>query len=88
MQNEKIKVCVTDTGSFLEVVVLSKQASRIEVVLGEGVHSVRCELIPTRSELAYSGRAMGREIVYERSRKQVQADIDRVNPAIREFKRR
>jgi hypothetical protein len=88
MQNEKIKVRVTDTGSFLEVVVLSKQASRIEVVLGEGVHSVRCELIPTRSELAYSGRAMGREIVYERSRKQVQADIDRVNPAIREFKRR
>ncbi len=88
MQNEKIKVCVTDTGSFLEVVVLSKQASRIEVVLGEGVHSVRCELIPTRRELAYSGRAMGHEIVYERSRKQVQADIDRVNPAIREFKRR
>ena len=88
MQTEKIKVSVTETGSFLEVVVLSKQASRIEVVLGEGVHCVRCELIPTRSELAYSGRAMGREIVYERSRKQVQADIDRVNLAIREFKRR
>jgi hypothetical protein len=88
MQTEKIKVCVTETGSFLEVVVLSKQASRIEVVLGEGVHSVRCELVPTRSELAYSGRAMGREIVFERSRKQVQADIDRVNPTIREFKRR
>ena len=88
MQSEKIKVSVTETGSILEVVVLSKQASRIEVVLGEGVHSVRCELLPTRTELAYSGRAMGREIVYERSRKQVQADIDRINPAVREFKRR
>jgi hypothetical protein len=88
MQNEKIKVCVTETGNFLEVVVLNKQASRIEVVLGEGVHSVRCELVPTRSELAYSGRAMGREIVYERSRKQVQADIDRLNPTLRNFRRR
>ena len=88
MQVEKIKVCVTDTGNFLDVVVLNKQASRIEVVLGEGVHSVRCELLPTRSELAYSGRAMGREIVYQRSRKQVQADLDRINPTLREFKRR
>lgn len=88
MQHEKIKVSVTDTGSFLDVVVLSKQAARIEVVLGEGVHSVRCELIPTRSDLAYAGRAMGREIVYERSRKQVQADLDRVNPVLRDFKRR
>lgn len=88
MQEEKIKVHVTDTGNFLEVVVLNKQASRIEVVLGAGIHSVRCELLPTRSELAYSGRAMGREIVYERSRKQVQADLDRVNPALRDFRRR
>ena len=88
MQEERIKVRVTDTGNFLEVVILSKQASRIEVVLGEGKHSVRCELLPTRSELAYTGRAMGREIVYERSRKQVQADIDRVNPVLRDYKRR
>ena len=88
MQDEKIKVCVTETGNFLEVVVLNKQASRIEVVLGAGIHSVRCELIPTRSELAYTGRAMGREIVYERSRKQVQADLDRVNPTLRDFRRR
>lgn len=88
MQHEKIKVRVTDTGNFLDVVVLNKQAARIEVVLGEGVHSVRCELLPTRSELAYTGRAMGREIVYERSRKQVQADLDRLNPVLRDFKRR
>lgn len=88
MQPEKIKVRVTETGNVLDVVVLNKQASRIEVVLGEGVHSVRCELTPTRSELAYAGRAMGRELVYERSRKDVQADIDRLNPAVRDFKRR
>jgi hypothetical protein len=30
---------------------------------------------------------MGREIVYERSREQVQADIDRVNPALRQSSR-
>jgi hypothetical protein len=31
---------------------------------------------------------MGREIVYERSREQVQADIDRLNPAVRKSTRR
>jgi hypothetical protein len=30
---------------------------------------------------------MGREIVYERSQQQVQADIDRLNPTMREYKR-
>jgi hypothetical protein len=33
--------------------------------------------------MAYVGRVMGREIVYERSREQVQADIDRLNPRLR-----
>jgi hypothetical protein len=31
---------------------------------------------------------MGREIVYERSREQVQADIDRLNPVVRKSTRR
>jgi hypothetical protein len=31
---------------------------------------------------------MGREIVYERSRAQVQADIDRLNPGVRHDYRR
>jgi hypothetical protein len=31
---------------------------------------------------------MGREIVYERSREQVQADIDRLNPSMRPSSRR
>ena len=58
----------------------SKRAEAIEVVLGEGVHNVKCTLTPTRNGLAYAGKIMGREIVYERSREQVQADIDRLEP--------
>jgi hypothetical protein len=88
MNDEKIEVRVTDSQRTLEVVVLSKRAERIEVVLGEGVHSVRCELRPTRNGLAYVGNAMGREIVYERSRELVQADIDRINPALRKARPR
>jgi len=88
MINEKIKLRVTDTGQIMEVVVLSKRADRISVVLGTGIHSVKCDLTPTRNELAYAGNAMGREIVYERSRKQVQADIDLHNPGVRDPRRR
>ena len=82
MTNEKIKVR-TESGQVLELVVYDKRADRIQVVLGEGVHSVRCDLTPTRNGLAYAGSVMGREIVYERSRDQVQADIDRLNPYVR-----
>ncbi len=88
MNDEKIKVRVTETGQTLEVVVLSKRAERIQVVLGEGVHSVKCELTPTRTGVAYAGSVMGREIVYERGREQVQADIDRLNPVVRKSGRR
>ena len=80
MNVEKIKVRNTDTGQVHEVVVFSKRAEAIEVVLGEGVHNVKCTLTPTRNGLAYAGKIMGREIVYERSPEQVQADIDRLNP--------
>jgi hypothetical protein len=78
MYIEKIKV-KTENGQVLEVVVLEKRAERIQVVLGEGVHSVKCVLTPTRNALAYAGSVMGREIVYERSREQVQADLDRLS---------
>ena len=80
---EKIKVRNTDSGQLVEVVVFSKRADVIEVVLGEGVHNVKCTLTPTRNGRAYAGKIMGREIVYERSREQVQADIDRLNPHLR-----
>jgi hypothetical protein len=79
---EKIKL-KTEQGATLEVVVLDKRAERISVVLGEGVHSVKCDLSPTRNGLAYVGSVMGRELIYERSREQVQADIDRLNPYVR-----
>lgn len=83
MHDEKIKVRVTATGQTLDVVVFSKRAEVITVVLGEGVHNVRCSLTPTRNGFAYAGSAMGREIVYERSQDQVRADIERLNPAVR-----
>jgi len=83
MTDEKIKVRVTSTGQTMEVAVLSKRSERIEVVLGEGPSNVRCALLPTRTGQAYAGSVMGREIVYERSREQVQADIDRLNPRVR-----
>ena len=88
MNDEKISVRVTQSGQTMDVVVLSKRAERIQVVLGEGVHSVKCELTPTRTGLAYVGTIMGREIVYERSREHVQADIDRLNPAMGRPRRR
>ena len=82
MEIEKIKVRM-ENGQTLEVVVLNKRADHIEVVLGEGQHSVKCTLSPTRNALAYAGSVMGREIVYERSRDQVQADLDRLNPNLK-----
>ena len=82
MNDEKIKI-KAETGQVIDVVVLSKNANRIEVVIGEGVHSMRCALTPTRNEMAYVGRIMGREVVYERSRAQVQADIDRLDPRLK-----
>ena len=88
MNTEQIKVRVTESGQLVDVVVLSKRADCIQVVLGEGIHNVKCELTPTRNGRAYAGVVMGRELVYERSREQVQADIDRLNPALRRPNRR
>ena len=88
MNIEKITVRNTESGKTMDVVVLSKHANRIQVVLGEGVHSVKCELTPTPNRSAFSGKVLGREIVYERSPEQVQADLDRVNPALRKSRPR
>ena len=88
MNDERITVRVTATGQTLDVVVFSKRVEAIEVVLGEGVHSVRCRLAPTRNGTAYVGNAMGREIVYERAREQVKADIERASALAGHFKRR
>lgn len=82
MQTEKLLVRM-ENGQTTEVVVLSKRAGCIQVVLGEGTHSVRCDLLPTRNGRAYAGTVMGREIVHERSQAEVQADLDRLNPDLR-----
>jgi hypothetical protein len=86
MAEEKIQVRVTATGQTLEVVVYSKRLDVITVVLGEGVHNVRADLTPTRNGTAYAGKALGREIVYERSREDVKADLARA-AGFREYKR-
>ena len=49
MENEKINITTTETGQTMDVVVLSKRADCIQVVIGEGVHSVSCDMTPTRS---------------------------------------
>ena len=87
MKDETIKVRVTESGEQIDVVVLKKRADSIQVVLGKGVHSVPCELLPTRTGRAYAGKVMGREIVYERSQEEVQADIDRLNPNLKRSRR-
>jgi len=88
MIDEKIKVRVTETDAIMEVVVFSKRPDRIEVMLGEGVHSVKCELALTANGNAYVGSAMGREIVYERGREQVEADIELAEHDYRDSRRR
>ena len=87
MSDEKIKVRITDTGKTMDVVVLNKRMEFIEVVLGEGIHSVKCTLAPTRNGMAYAGSAMGREIVYERSRGDVEADIRRAGVGREDYRR-
>ena len=87
MKNEKISVKVTENDQVMDVVVLSKRADRIQVVIGEGVHSVPCDLTPTKTKKAYVGSVMGREIVYQRSFDEVQADLDSVNPPFKKSRR-
>ncbi|MEK6594733.1 MAG: hypothetical protein AABZ67_16810 [Pseudomonadota bacterium] len=87
MNPEKITVRM-ENGQTMEVVVFSKRASGIQIVIGEGIHNVKCDLAPTRNGLAYAGSVLGREVVYERSREQVQADIDRLNPGLRKSRPR
>ena len=87
MDHDKIAVR-TENGKTLEVVVVSKNADAIWVVLGEGVHNVKCKLTPTHNGLAYAGSVMGRELVYECSVRQVQADLARPRPGAPRFRPR
>ena len=82
MESDKIKL-KTEAGQFFEAVVLSKHADRIDVVIGE---SVRCSLTPTRNQLAYVGNVRGREVTYERSRADVEAELAKRDPNRRRFR--
>ena len=77
MEIEKIKV-QAESGQTLEVVIIDKRADSIIIAIGEGINNVKCKLLPTRNELAYSGSVMGRELIYERSVQDVKADIAHV----------
>ena len=87
MDNEKIKV-KAESGQTLEVVVSRKTTDAIWIVLGEGIHNAKCKLTPTRNGLAFAGSVLGREIIYERNVKDVQADIDRENHDSFQYKTR
>jgi len=83
MQNETITVSNTESGQTMDVLVFDKRANQITVVIGEGVHSMKCELTPTKNEQAYVGSVLGREIIYHCSREQVQSELDEINPALK-----
>ena len=82
MESEKIEL-KTEAGQTIEAVVLNKHADRIDVVIAE---SVRCSLTPTRNQLAYVGSVRGREVTYERSRAQVEAELAKRDPNRRRFR--
>ncbi len=83
MINETITVTNTDSGKTMDVIVLDKRVNQISIVIGEGVHSVQCDLTPTKYGKSYAGSVMGREIIYHRSKEEVQADLDQINPALK-----
>lgn len=87
MSTSKIKVRVTESDQVMSVEVVEKRPERIKVLLGEGDHSVRCELLPTPNGRAYAGTVMGREIVYECSREQVQEDLAKFKDTFRQHGR-
>ena len=74
-RRETISLRTQDAGLTIDALVLSKRADRIHLMLHEGAHSVFCELKPTPDGHAYVGTSLGRDVVYERSREQVEADV-------------
>ena len=87
MQNsDKIKV-ETESGQTLDVVITSLSADAIWILIGEGPHSSKCKLEPTRNGLAYAGSVIGREIIYQRSVQDVRAELARKAPHDGGFRR-
>ena len=84
MIEEKIELRM-ENGRPVTAVVMSKNVDALWVILGE---SVKCKLMPTRNGLAYAGSVMGRELIYERSVRQVQADIAREQQELARYRPR
>lgn len=55
----------SEAGKSIEVAVVDMTPNVITVALGEGIHNVKCKLVPTDNSRAYVGSVMGREVVYE-----------------------
>ncbi len=87
-KHDRIKV-ETESGQLIEVTVTSISAEAIWILVGEGPHSSKCKLEPTRNGLAYAGSIMGRELIYPRSVKQVQLELASggQRPPVRNWKR-
>ena len=87
MQNsDKIQV-ETESGQTLDVVITSFSADAIWILIGEGPHSSKCKLEPTRNGLAYAGSVIGREIIYQRSVQDVRAQLAQKAQHDRGFRR-
>jgi hypothetical protein len=87
MEDQKIKLR-TENDQLIEVTVTSMKADGIWVAVGEGVHNVKCKLVPSRNQLAYVGSLMGRELIWPVSVKEVQAQLaDAQRDALPRFKR-
>ena len=86
MVEEKIEVRATASGPVTKDIEYGRRVLWIDVAVRAGVHGGGCDLLPTRTGLAYSGSVMGRELVYERSRAQVEADIAKT-ASVRDFRR-
>ena len=87
MQNERSSGFSTESGQTMNVLVFDKRANEITVVIGEGIHSMKCLLIPTKNKQAYVGSILGREIIYHCSREQVQDELDSVNPDLKKSRK-
>lgn len=87
MHNETISVTNTDSGKTMDVVILSKKIDQITIVIGEGIHNVQCELKPVKNGQAYVGSVMGREMVYHKSREEIQSELDHDNPELKKSRK-
>jgi len=74
MANDKISV-KTEAGKKIDVVITEKTVDAIWVAIGEGIHNVKCKMVPTPNGTAYAGSVMGREIVYERSVDEIKKEL-------------